>query len=102
MSGGVAAQPAADAGDLRIGPQVVRVLAADDSTANSPVTRQQPQGQPGSSQSGSQSHDTTCRLSRVLDMTQSPPFFGWAPADWRGRWTVSGWQRVNHGDHLVT
>ena len=34
-------------------------------------------------------------------MARSPPFFGWAPAAWRGRWTVSGWQRFNHGDHLV-
>jgi hypothetical protein len=54
----------------------VRVLAADESTANTRVTRQQPQGQPGSSQSGSQSHDTRCRFSTVLDMAQSPPFFG--------------------------
>ena len=34
-------------------------------------------------------------------MAQSPPFFGWAPAAWRGRGTVSGWQCFNHGDHLV-
>jgi hypothetical protein len=32
------------------------------------VARQQPQGQPGSSQSGSQSHDTGCRFSTVLEM----------------------------------
>ena len=34
----------------------------------SQVARQQPQGQPGSSQSGSQSHDTGCRFSTVLEM----------------------------------